>query len=420
MILRLQSLSLTPLELYSNASPEMNATGPLQDIIKRFPYEIWSKCILNAIYRSPEGPLPFLSVAPHWETLLLDSPEMWTYIQIDEGEDVVARAHTFLHLSQQHPLELAIAFFGSSWTSSAPILLPHKGRIHSIYMLEQSFFYLGAERILYPSGDINFPSFRTIATNRFDASGSSFGPLFTLCPNLQYSESTVFVGEDDLKWIQPSLRTIRVAIRLETLATLVARAKPCLELSDLERLDIYLVNQNVKAGTTPEQYQPEDFVLSSKTVRHLRLSTNVQTILRGILSSSFRDLSSLIVIIFPRYLDIVINSLRLLPLLQDLSLDIAYHKDHTGCPQLRPSDISKLRTLRIDIFNDLWVPFVVIFTIFTENDALIGVENFDLTSKKGPIDFIPLITLIRVVYSLRNAIRITLPTISFFGSRHQY
>jgi hypothetical protein len=76
----------------------MNPEAPSQDILKRFPYEIWSKCISDAIYRAPEGPLLFLSVSSYWQTLLLDSPEMWTYIHID-GDDVATRVHLFLHLS---------------------------------------------------------------------------------------------------------------------------------------------------------------------------------------------------------------------------------------------------------------------------------------------------------------------------------
>jgi hypothetical protein len=79
----------------------MNASASSQDILRRFPYEVWSKCILDAIYCAPEGPLFLLNVAPHWQTLLLDSPEMWSYIRVKNDEDVAAKFHIVLHLSRQ-------------------------------------------------------------------------------------------------------------------------------------------------------------------------------------------------------------------------------------------------------------------------------------------------------------------------------
>jgi hypothetical protein len=87
------TLGASTLNPNHNAHLEMNTVTPSQDILKRFPYEIWSKCILAVIYRDPEEPLPFLSVSSHWQALLLDSPAMWSYIHIniDDGEDMAAR-----------------------------------------------------------------------------------------------------------------------------------------------------------------------------------------------------------------------------------------------------------------------------------------------------------------------------------------
>ena len=96
---------------------KMNAAPRSKDILKIFPYEVWPKCIMAAIDREPEGPLPFLNISTHWQTLLLDTPELWTYIHIEDGEDLAARVHLFLHLSRHCPLEVAVDFSEPSWTA---------------------------------------------------------------------------------------------------------------------------------------------------------------------------------------------------------------------------------------------------------------------------------------------------------------
>jgi hypothetical protein len=150
----------------------MNPEAPSQDILKWFPYEIWSRCILGAIYRAPEGPLPFLNVSSYWQTLLLDSPEMWSYIQID-GEDVAGKVYTFLHLSRKHPLEVAFDIGDLSWASMRVAILPHRERIRSIFLLSWPSD-TSNEVISEMLGEITFPAVRVIEKHMFSGDVIAF------------------------------------------------------------------------------------------------------------------------------------------------------------------------------------------------------------------------------------------------------
>jgi hypothetical protein len=337
---------------------------------------------------------------------------MWTYIHIDDGEDVVVRVHTFLHLSRLHPLELAIAFFGSLWASMVSIIALHKDRIHSVHIL-QSFISRNNKKI-GPWRDIVFPAVRTIEANKFAAYAPEFEPLLVLCPNLQYSASTVFGNGGDPKWIRPNFRAINGSFVAENFESLMTSAQPILDLPGLELLFLLLDIRDVKAETSSRQYPPDTFVLSSKPVQFLQLYTNIRTILQRVLNSSFKQLSTLIVGIPPRNLDIAINILRTLPSLQDIFLTFPYSDSETrttSYPLLWPSDIPMLRSLHIFVYVDLGVPFDVLLDIFTRNDALLGVEVF--VFRGGRLDSIQLVNPLRLLHSLRNTHHITLPAFEF-------
>jgi hypothetical protein len=157
---------------------------------------------------------------------------MWSYIHIDDGEDVAARVHTFLHLSRQHPLELASGFFGTQWESMLSIVRPQKERIRSIYMFNRGFRTSGW--IIDPLREITFPEARRIETNGFGTNASAFEPLLALCPNLQYSVSTFFVNKEDFKWFQPGLRAVQGFLHSDSIESLMTSAQPILDLSNLE------------------------------------------------------------------------------------------------------------------------------------------------------------------------------------------
>jgi hypothetical protein len=224
----------------------------------------------------------------------------------------------------------------------------------------------------------------------------------------------MFLNEYDLKWIRPSLRAIYVEFKVETLGSLMTLARPILDLSSLEYLEILLTTENVKLETFSSQYPPDAFVLSSKTVRQLWLDTSVPTILRGVLNSSFEELSHLDITTSLGDIDIVINSLRSLPSLQSLFLTFSYHETHTKtCPPLRPSDIPRLRTLHIHLHIDSRASFDVLVNILTTNDALVGVEDFEFMNYSLPADSIQLVNFLCLLHSLRNVERITLLTFEF-------
>lgn len=61
-----------------------------------------------AIEETASGPLPYLAVASRWSETILDSPPLWSTIVIEDGEDEVARVHTFLHLSANHLIDVRL------------------------------------------------------------------------------------------------------------------------------------------------------------------------------------------------------------------------------------------------------------------------------------------------------------------------
>lgn len=75
----------------------VNRTDPLD----RLPYDLWVKCICFATYNMADGPLPLLAVSRRWQANLLETPQVWTYIEISNSEDEELRIHTFLYLSGQ-------------------------------------------------------------------------------------------------------------------------------------------------------------------------------------------------------------------------------------------------------------------------------------------------------------------------------
>lgn len=76
------------------------------DPIQRLPYDIWTKCVKFVIGNSSAGPLAQLAVSNHWNLALIGAPSLWTTIVIEDGEDELARIHTFLHFSHNSLLDI--------------------------------------------------------------------------------------------------------------------------------------------------------------------------------------------------------------------------------------------------------------------------------------------------------------------------
>jgi hypothetical protein len=78
------------------------------DPVEVFPYEVFVSIISYASSRDPSGPLPLILVSAQWESVIVETPELWTYIVINNDEDTLHRITTSLHLSHQKPLDVQI------------------------------------------------------------------------------------------------------------------------------------------------------------------------------------------------------------------------------------------------------------------------------------------------------------------------
>jgi hypothetical protein len=220
-----------------------------------------------------------------------------------------------------------------------------------------------------------------------------------------------FGQEDDWKLIPEGFRSVIAEVREATVESLIIKAQPVLGFSKLEKLDIYVHIEAVNPQIGPDQCAPGTFALASETVQRLQIRTNIRPALRDVLSSPLRQLRSMHVSIVLGALDILVNRLRGLPSLEELSFDIVYNETLPKmCHPLRQSDISRLRSLNISAGQ---VSIEVLLNIFTQNDALIGVEDFGLRMYGVPSNFIQFTDLLRFLHSLRNTRRITLPRFEF-------
>ncbi|KIM29164.1 hypothetical protein M408DRAFT_22975 [Serendipita vermifera MAFF 305830] len=80
----------------------------LSDPLNYLPYELWVECIHLAISDEPTGPLSLLEVSSNWTKKITAAPELWSRIHIDTGDDLLARAETFLCLSEPVRIDLVV------------------------------------------------------------------------------------------------------------------------------------------------------------------------------------------------------------------------------------------------------------------------------------------------------------------------
>jgi hypothetical protein len=289
-------------------------------------------------------------------------------------------------------------------------ILLHKERIRSIHLLNWPVDS-SSEEISEMLGEITFPAVRTIKAEMIERNARRFRPLFALFPKLQRSDMATFQKEKDHKAIPtviPDLvgfRSINKAyVSGTTLQRLMIKARPFLSLPKLEELDITLNHFDADLETDSKRCSADAFVLSSKRLQCLALDTNVRTVLKGVFSSSLTNLSVLSVRLPVKDLGVFINGLRSLPSLQSLFFTVRYNKTRpVVCPPLWPSDILRLRHLSIGVFTRSRVSLNSIFNIFTENDAINGLESFSLLIYGDQVDVVQPAEILQILHSLRNA-----------------
>lgn len=121
--------------------------GVIHDPLMVLPPELWIQILLVAIdsepaYKQPIGSLLLLTlVSQHWCEAIINTPALWTRIVIGKGleeSDLLANLTTSLVLSRQLPIHLNIHMIMNDWNMTLNMLRPHKGRIRTIYLEEES------------------------------------------------------------------------------------------------------------------------------------------------------------------------------------------------------------------------------------------------------------------------------------------
>lgn len=100
------------------------------DPLHYLPYEPWLQCLTFASLGIAGGPLPYMQISTKWHDCILSSPQLWTNIVIDGGEDEENRIYTFLMLSKGQDLDLMIMMPTS--LRNVAIIKANSRRIRSI------------------------------------------------------------------------------------------------------------------------------------------------------------------------------------------------------------------------------------------------------------------------------------------------
>jgi hypothetical protein len=103
----------------------------MPDPLQVLPLELWNRCIQLAIDGQRAGPLEFIMVSRRWQSILLDSPLLWSQIYLCNEEDEMALVFTFLHLSKMSPLHVDILTVLPT-TSSLELIAMHSDRVRTI------------------------------------------------------------------------------------------------------------------------------------------------------------------------------------------------------------------------------------------------------------------------------------------------
>jgi hypothetical protein len=126
-----QAILAVPVTLHPSSCFLSEALLQMPDPLTKLPYEIWARCIELAVRNQPTGPLAFIMVSQNWQRELLCSPDLWSYIWIQNDEDETARIWIFLHLSGHRPLHVLVKTVLPT-TDSLQLIKPHLSRVKTI------------------------------------------------------------------------------------------------------------------------------------------------------------------------------------------------------------------------------------------------------------------------------------------------
>ncbi|KAG8851304.1 hypothetical protein FS842_011244 [Serendipita sp. 407] len=103
----------------------------MPDPLQVLSYDVWVICIQLAIHGQPTGPLELMMVSRRWKGALLDTPLLWSRIQLQSTEDELGRVRTFLRLSKECPLDIDIVATLST-EKTLRLIQPHLSRVKSV------------------------------------------------------------------------------------------------------------------------------------------------------------------------------------------------------------------------------------------------------------------------------------------------
>ncbi|KIM22295.1 hypothetical protein M408DRAFT_12113 [Serendipita vermifera MAFF 305830] len=118
----------------------------LPDPLVILPPELWGDILYEATRNEDtfdpppvEASLILTLVNADWCTKILDTPRLWTVIELGKGHgDVLANLETALRLSKDLELNITIHFMQAEWLIGFPLLARHRHRIRRLTLLQRN------------------------------------------------------------------------------------------------------------------------------------------------------------------------------------------------------------------------------------------------------------------------------------------
>lgn len=275
-----------------------------------------------------DGPLPLLAVSRRWKANVLETPEVWTYVEINNSEDEEIRVHTFLYLSGQClfdvrillPLEdsKALSLIKGASTRLRAIMFNQTTSWNYSYHLNNVMEHLFSPGIL----NVAYPELQEVSYDGIH--NSLYRPYPTLvdwCPKLR------LVPFDLAHWGTD----IVLKQRLESL---VVWFEPSVD--EPARL------------TTPESEKAwVSFFRTPTTLREVNIFTNSVAMLRALSEGHLQYLNTMELTCHCDLAQDYATSILILPALRDLTL----HLMRCSLPSLHLTSHSELNFVSSDNYS---------------------------------------------------------------------
>lgn len=372
------------------------------DPVELFPSEIFTAIIRFAASAQLGGPLPFLAVSTIWEFTILRSPDVWTYIIINDNDDALERTETFIHLSGLQPLEIHIDPFIRDLEPLKPLLRPVvSSRMQKLHFSETPYPRRRTNRYEQRStiidylrqGNNTYPMLQEMTSQWYFYPSEEF---LKVCTQLRWMTG-ILLSSSSLTSLSNEARSIHCYLeKLGHIKQLSDRVFTSLILRDAK--DHWFIDDQMDLSSLLEQ--------CFKVIQNLTLQTNYDHhLIRYVFSQSPTGLHALSLSLPHHTLEFFASSLHFLPQLVTLRLQLSRSQHQTewsyvisggykGKPSLRMFTVIETPT-NVD-------PVLSIFaSIFTGKPLLNTVEHFTISRSHHPRDFLVMLPMLDKLSKIR-------------------